>query len=221
MNNILHGLKAPEGKGYVVELHVDVSTSTPKFDMWLESQGFAHDPFVVFYPAGYTNHFTGRTRVPSKSLSSFMPCLRGLMETVIAEAQAHEARLYLEVEIVREKTHLDGDVGEMTDPLKNLVFSPSGVFGGARADVHVKFHAGGVSAEVRKYLLARGFYFVSTPSPKDIATLQTREYGEAKRVWEALVASPLPGCLEVQLEQKLHMLASCEGLAMPEVICVI
>ena len=148
------------------------------------------------------------------------------METVIAEAQAHEARLYLEVEIVREKTYFDGDVGEMTDPLKNLVFSPSGVFGGAKADIHIEFPKGTVSEEVRKYLLRSCFYWVETPATElfgaeEIATLQLSEFGDAMKVYKAFVASPLPACTGIHLEQKLHMLASCEGLAMPEVICVI
>ena len=78
---------------------------------------------------------------------------------------------------------------------------------------------------MRTLLEANNFYWVRTPATRlfpseDIATLQPSSYAEARLVYQALLASPLPACTGVHLEQKLSMLATHDDLPLPTVVDV-
>jgi hypothetical protein len=233
---LLHGLTAPEGRGDVVEVHLDMQNPTPAFQAWLYSLGFQDDPFERFFPKNYTDHATGRTRAlpkqpagsddANRELRVVLPEIRALVDVVVAEAQFQGILLYAEVEIVRGKVSIPLNAPRAFDsPLDSLNFAKTGKFGGALADIHVKFAAGAVPEEVRSYLLSKHFYWVSiaanSASPaKEVATLQTAELGSAMEVYRLLLESPLPSCNAIQLEQKLAMKPTALGIPMPEVICV-
>jgi hypothetical protein len=218
----LYGIVAPAGEGTILEVHLDLQNVTPQFADWLQSIGFDPDPFSIFHPAGYVHHMTGRDRVPPATL----PEVRAFVADIITQARSQKVALYAEIELARETTYFDPSKStKIAGVLDRLTFLTTGTFGKAGADVHVEFANGTVPDEVRKYLLAKNFYWVSTPdndhfSAEEIATLQTRTYQAAKRVYQLLVAEPLPACTGIHLEQKIAMVATHVGLPMPEVISV-
>jgi len=221
---LLHGVSAPPGNGTVLEVHLDIQNASPAFASWLEGIGFENDPFVLFYPPEYSWHMTGRTRIPPKGLHDVFPKIDSLVEDVIAEARLQAIRLYSEIELVRGTTYF-ASRGPSQDlvVLDSVTLRGTGQFGGAKADVHVEFESGRVPGEVRDYLSRNHFYWVSTPPTthfpaEEIATLQTSTYPGAKEIYDLLVATPLPGCTGIHIEQKLSMKVSTAGLPMPEVI---
>jgi len=219
-----NGICAPQGRGLILEVHVDVrGKSRPDFISWLSARGFEEDPFSVFYPEGYVDHLTGRIRVPQKQLHRVLDKLNVTVSEVIEEARSRKIDLYTETEIVRQTTLFTALQDSFSPVLDSLSFKRSGLFGGAKADVHVEFPSGKVPSAVRNYLMEKYFYWVATPRTKyfpseEIATLQTSCYGMAVEVFEILATSPLPGCTAIHLEQKLSMEATRSNLLMPEVI---
>ena len=221
---LLNGISSPAGEGIILEVHLDILTTDELFESWLKSLGFESDPFKDFHPSMYVSHMTGRTRSLSKDLHKVLPGINALVQGVIAEAQAEGLDLYAETELVRQTEHFQRHQSPKIDRvLDEMSFCPSGLHGGAKADIHVEFEAGTVPAAVREYLLSKRFYWVSTPvtpnfPAEDIATLQTTQYRDAKRIFDLLVASPLPWCTGIHLEQKLLMEATSPSIPMPEII---
>ena len=221
---LLHGTTAPTGNGTVMEVHLDILTANQSFLDWLESLGFENDPFKDFHPSEYTRHMTGRTRALPRDLHLILPGINALVESIIDKAQAQEFDLYAEIELVRETIHFPrNEAGKINPVLDGMTFRSSGRHGGAKADIHFEFLAGTVPEAVRDYLVSKNFYWVSTPVTQhglaeEIATLQTTQYRDAKRIFDLLATSPLPFCTGIHLEQKLLMEATKNGLPMPEVI---
>lgn len=220
----LQGIRS-SGDGMIIEVHVDLYRTHPSFNRWLEAQGFEDHPFSVFHPAGYTQHMTGRTRCVRGQLRGALGEINVLLDEILQHGRAFNCPCYVEIELVREVTRFQPQTAAIiSHGLDQFKFTPSGVFGTAAADIHVKFRHGEVSEEVRRYLLERQFYWVATctdPSlPKEIATLQTATYESAIHVYWELAENPLPRCVAIHLEQKLRMVATHQGLPMPEVIRV-
>jgi hypothetical protein len=219
------GIKASEGEGLVVEVHIDLITPRTRLVSVLEGLGFEDDPFEVFHPQGYTNHMTGRVKVTQQELKVRLREVREVVEGLLVEGRG-ERGFYVETELVRGKHYFNTNSVTMgANQLSGFLFSGIGRFGGAKADIHVEFPAGNVSPEVRRYLTEQKFYWVKTPKTpyfgsEEIATLQTLTFNSAKQIYSVLCESPLPGCTGVHLEQKLSMVASHPGLPMPEVISV-
>lgn len=221
----LNGIVPPASAGEVLEVHVDLAAFNPNIQNILEGFGFETDPFVEFWPAGYVAHYTGRTKVGPKQLQLQKMLVEALAREIAAVGVAENCPMYVEVELVRSASRF-AETGIHFEPtLDQFDFSGTGRMGGAAADIHVEFLAGSVSKEVREYLLAKNFYWVSTPAgahypAEDIATLQTQTFVSAQRVFTALIETPFPGCTAVHLEQKLGMYPSHPELCMPEVIQV-
>jgi len=226
---MLHGLKAPEGDGIVLEMHVDSRGASSSFIKWLEGRGFENDPFDIFFPPQFDGHMTGRTRVPRKQLASVLREADALATEIVEEARRQAIDLFVEVELALETVHFpQGEPCEFRPILDELILRQTGQFGGAEADVHVEWWKGTIPQDVREYLLSKGFYWVSTPPTEyfpaeEIATLQAGDYAGGKAVFDLLVANPLPGCTGIHLEQKPRrrgMRATRPDLPMPEVIAV-
>lgn len=224
---LLYGISPPVGEGIILEVHLDIQETDQSFISWLESVGFENDPFLIFHPPQYTHHMTGRTRCLSKDLHTILPGVHALVESVIAEAHAQGFNLYTEIELARETVHFSRRESlDINNVLDLMDFRQSGLYGGAKADVHVEFENGTVPEAVREYLLDKKFYWVSTPQTQnfpseEIATLQTTTYQGGKKIFELLVANPLPFCTGIHLEQKLSMKTTDPKLPMPEVIEVV
>ncbi|MDP3880917.1 MAG: hypothetical protein Q8Q32_01940 [bacterium] len=222
----MHGIKAPEGKGVVLEVHLDIQQASAAFASWLQDLGFEPDPFTMFHPAGYTAHMTGRARVPKRSMQAFLQEIEGTLDAVMRRARRNNTPLYAEVEIATSTARFEvRRAGRFSDVLSGFRFERTGRQGGAKADIHLEFDAGTVPALLREYLKSKCFYWVATPSTEhfgaeEIATLQTSTFVAARRVYERLVTRTLPFATGIHLEQKLFMRASHEGLPMPEVINV-
>lgn len=222
-----HGVTAPEGVGLVLEVHLDLAVVTPAFERFLHDRGFEDDPFSIFRPEWCTRHMTGRARVPGRRLSTLLPAVNTAVEEVLAKARESRIDLYIEVELVRGVWRASALQArkDWRKALEGFHFQPTGRLGGAKADIHVEFPAGGVSPAVRTYLSARQFYWVATPATRhcpaeEIATLQPCAYTAARQVYQSLVRRPPPNCSAIHLEQKLRMEATSTGLTMPEVISV-
>src|SRR5262245_35285526 len=99
---LLHGIKAPEGNGIILEVHLDIQKAPGLFLDWVKSKGFENDPFVIFYPPQYLHHMTGRTRLLPKQLSETSPRVEMLVEEVVNQARLQGVRLYTETELARE-----------------------------------------------------------------------------------------------------------------------
>jgi hypothetical protein len=223
----LLGLTPPAGEGYVVEVHLDMQNDHPSFATIVGELGFEDDPFEVFFPAGYQRHMTGRIRTTKKKLPIVIPQVRDLVDHVVTEAKNHDVDLYAEIEIVREKQpFITNDSSVEEGVLDGIDLQPTDQFGGADADIHLKFRAGTVSSRVRAYLESKCFYWVMTPATelfpsKEIATLQTDSLGGAKLIYRLLLETPFANALGIQLEQKLGMVPTRKDLPMPRVIKVV
>lgn len=223
---LLHGISAPAGEGTILEVHLDIQRPTKTFTDWLMEMGFENDPFLIFFPPEYTYHMTGRARVLPRDMHVILPQVERLVRDVVARAQSLGISLYTETELARETTYFPGNQATTTNGILDVFqFDQSGRHGGAKADVHVEFKDGTVTPAVRKYLVEKHFYWVSTPptehfSSEEIATLQTTEYKGAKRIYDLLCDHPLHACTGIHLEQKLSMETTSAHLPMPEVIHV-
>lgn len=221
---LLHGLAAPSGEGTVVEVHLDIMEAPAAFLDRLVDLGFESDPFLDFFPPGYHFHSTGRMRVLPEKLRGELPGIGALIARVVEEARQSNVRMYAECELVRRIDHFsEATAPRSLSALEPIAFKSSSAANGAAADIHVEFRSGTVSPEVRRALLDRRFYWVRTPASdrfpsEDIATVQTSVFQHAQAVYERLVASPLPACTGIHLEQKLAMIRSYPDVPMPEVM---
>ena len=220
---LLHGNKAPPGRGMVVEVHLDIMQASTEFLMWLTKLGFEDDPFAEFYPAEYRFHYTGRTRIPRSTLRTELPAIRGVAEQVITAAREANVRMYVETELVRRIHHFDdGNQSVGLTVLDEFTFIQNKDVPNPKADIHVEFRSGTVPFAIRSAFQAKNFYWVKTPltelfPSEEIATLQTSTFAEARQVFDRLLACPPPACTGVHLEQKLSMIPSFPDLPMPPV----
>jgi hypothetical protein len=223
----LFGLTPPNDKGETIEVHLDIQNDSPSFMKVMEEYGFEDDPFEIFFPAGYQRHMTGRICVPKKKLAVIVPKVKDLVEHVITEAKNHDLDLYAEIEILRARYPFVMNDALVEDGVLDCIeLLPTDQFGAADADIHLEFLAGAVSSQTRSYLESKGFYWVKTPATKlfpseEIATLQTDTLGGAKQIFQILIERPLAKATCIHLEQKLAMLSTRKGLAMPQVIRVV
>jgi hypothetical protein len=221
---VLHGLDAPPGDGMVIEVHLDMMQPTALFLERLHNLGFEDDPFLDFYPPEYHFHFTGRSRALQSELRTVLPGIESLAAQVIQEARDSDVKLYAEVELVRDIQHFESEnTARDLSALEAVTFNLSPEPLQIKADIHVEFRAGTVPNNVRDLLLKKGFYWVRTPESErfpseEIATAQTSAFEDARQVYHRLVASPLPGCTGIHLEQKVAMIASFPGLPMPHAL---
>jgi hypothetical protein len=220
----LDGITAPEGAGLVVEVHADVINPSSLFLEFLEGEGFEMDPFSKFYPEDYTHHLTGRVRADKRSSKKSIDWVVNKVRGVIS--QWAREKFYLEVELVRGEYHFQIAAKQFRPSLDMFNFTKTGKYGNAKADIHVDFPFGNVTAEIREYFIAHQFYWVQTPEtqyfgPEEIATLQTETFASAAEVYGLLCQNSLLGCSGIHLEQKIVMMASRPNLPMPEVIAVL
>lgn len=228
---LLSGILVSTGAGTILEVHVDLKTPTLPFKAYLRNLGFEDDPFSVFHPPEYTCHMTGRARVHHDERSIIRE-VATLVSQIVETSMEWGVDLYVETELVRATHYFpkhrkrSSKKNETTlDQLDSFTFTRSGKFGEARADVHIEWIHGTVPKDVQEYLLEKNFYWVGTPRTahfpaEDIATLQTRDFQGARKVYDALVASPLLRCTGIHLEAKLSTKATRRDLPMPEVINV-
>lgn len=218
---VLHGIVAPPGDGKIIEVHLDIMDAPDDFLRRLTEFGFESDPFLEFYPPEYTQHYTGRTRAPKSNVGDMIHDVQALIEQVMREANLANVSMYVESELVRKINHFDkNDVARNLDGIADFTFQRSASAHSTKADVHVEFRSGTVPNEVRCFLLSKLFYWVRTPQSslfpsEEIATLQTSRFNDAREVFDRLVASPLPACTGIHLEQKLAMIPSYPDLPMP------
>jgi hypothetical protein len=205
--------------GITIEVHVDICRSHQEAAPLLAAYGLELHPFLVFYPAGYECHYTGRYVSTKAKLKNDLAVIRTLLEKLASELENLGIAAYIELEIVRGSWTID-PLDDEGDPL--LGFSEAkGLPGEAKCDIHLKFLSGSVSDKTRAYLLGHGFYWVKTsgsshnPGDEDIATLQVTSLGVGRKIFEALLAEPLPGARTCHLEQKVFMLPIL-GAEMPE-----
>jgi hypothetical protein len=221
---LLHGIVAPEGEGLVVEVHLDIMEVTTDFLKKLNRLGFENDPFLDFYPPGYYFHYTGRARVVERDLARELPAIDSLITQIIDEAREQHVKMYAECELVRDIRHFSDQASiRNLFALDCVTFETSSMAEPAKADIHVEFRSGAVPQAVRELLSARGFYWVRTPASdrfpsEEIATVQTSVFRHARQVYDRMVASPLPGCTGIHLEQKLTMRRSCPDVPLPPVM---
>ena len=221
---LLHGLVAPSGDGKVVEVHLDIMEASPAFLERLVALGFESDPFLDFFPRGYHFHYTGRVRALPEELRATLSSVDALIAEVMEEARLAEVRMYAECELVRKIDHFAEETAPRSlSALDHIAFKDSKIGTGAAADIHIEFRSGAVPAQVRRLLLDRKFYWVRTPASdrfpsEEIATVQTSSFLDARRVVDRLVASPLPGCTGIHLEQKLAMVKSFPDVPLPGVL---
>jgi hypothetical protein len=220
---MLHGLEAPACEGMVVEVHLDIKQAPDRFLEGLRQCGFADDPFLDFYPPEYCFHYTGRTRATQSQLHKLLPGIQCLVEQIVHAARLAKIDMYAESELVREIKHFEED-GRRRDcrALEGIRLEKTRREQTAKADVHVEFRKGMVSAETRAVLTGHSFYWVSTPASdrfpaEEIATLQTADFQDALTIYKRLIAEPLPDCTGIHLEQKLAMVGSRPDLPMPQV----
>jgi hypothetical protein len=223
---LLQGIVAPQGSGIILEVHLDIQKASSSFLKHLQIYGFENDPFEVFYPLGYENHMTGRIRIETSKLYTLLPRIRAVIYTIITEAQHNRVDLYAEIELVREKHSFSAPIREnraWLHSLESFNICGTGLFGKAKADIHLKFWTGNVSEQVYNYFLAKNFYWVKVPQTatslgKEVATLQSSKLSDAQDIYAALLLNPPPACIGIQLEQKITMLATRSDIPLPEVM---
>ena len=223
---LLQGIDDPPGEGIVVEVHLDIIEAPASFLERMAALGFEDDPFVEFYPPEYSYHYTGRMRALPKQLSAVAPQVDALVAHVLEDARQSGVRMYVESELVRDVQHFASGSGRGMTALEGFAIRPSRPGAVSKADVHVEWRSGTVPAEVRALLEANSFYWVRTPATRlfpseDIATLQPSTYADARTVYAALLAKPLPACTGLHLEQKLAMAPTHPDLPLPMVTDVV